>query len=140
MVAGPPGWGDQSALRRLQSGAGGVHYLGYVSEKDLPGLTAGATVFVYPSLYEGFGLPVAQSMAAGAPVITSNLSSLPEVGGNAAVLVDPRSAGELSLALRKMLLSPELRGELRGNGLRRADQYRWEVCARKSWEFFERVL
>jgi glycosyltransferase involved in cell wall biosynthesis len=139
VVAGPPGWGDQGALRRLQSGAAGVHYLGYVPENDLPGLTAGATVFVYPSLYEGFGLPVAQAMAAGAPVITSNLSSLPEVGGDAAVLVDPRSAGELSAALRRMLLSPELRGELRGNGLRRANQYRWEVCARKSWEFFERV-
>jgi glycosyltransferase involved in cell wall biosynthesis len=78
-------------------------------------------------------------MAAGVPVITSNLSSLPEVGGDAAVLVDPRSAGELSLALRRVLLSPELRGQLRGNGLRRANQYRWEVCARKSWEFFERI-
>ena len=140
VVAGPPGWGDPGTLRRLQSGLAGVHYLGYVPESELPGLTAGATVFVYPSLYEGFGLPVAQSMAAGVPVITSNLSSLPEVGGDAALLVDPRSAGEVGSALRKMLLSPELRGELRANGLRRADQYRWEVCARKSWEFFERIL
>jgi glycosyltransferase involved in cell wall biosynthesis len=118
----------------------GVHYLGYVSEQDLPGLTAGATVFVYPSLYEGFGLPVAQSMAAGVPVITSNVSSLPEVGGDAALLVDPKSAAELSAALSRMLLSPDLRAELRANGLRRAKQYRWEVCAQKSWEFFERLL
>ena len=140
VVAGPPGWGDQGTQRRLQSGLAGVHYLGYVPESELPGLTAGATVFVYPSLYEGFGLPVAQSMAAGVPVITSNLSSLPEVGGDGALLVDPRSAAEVGSALRKMLLSPELRGELRVNGLRRADQYRWEVCARKSWEFFERIL
>jgi len=139
VVAGPPGWGDPATLRRLQSGPAGVHYLGYVPEQDLPGLTAGATAFVYPSLYEGFGLPVAQSMAAGVPVITSNLSSLPEVGGDAALLVDPKSAAELSSALSRMLLSPDLRADLRANGLRRAKQYRWEVSARKSWEFFERI-
>jgi glycosyltransferase involved in cell wall biosynthesis len=140
VVAGPAGWGDPATLRRLQSGSAGVHYLGYVPEQDLPGLTAGATVFVYPSLYEGFGLPVAQAMAAGVPVITSNLSSLPEVGGDAALLVDPKSAAELSSALGRMLLSPDLRAELRANGLLRANQYRWEVCARKSWDFFERIL
>jgi alpha-1,3-rhamnosyl/mannosyltransferase len=140
VVAGPPGWGDPATLRRLRSGLPGIHYLGYVKEQELPGLTAGATVFVYPSLYEGFGLPVAQSMAAGVPVITSNLSSLPEVGGDGALLVDPKSVAELSSALRRMLLSPELRAELRANGLRRAQQYRWEVCARKSWQFFERIL
>jgi alpha-1,3-rhamnosyl/mannosyltransferase len=140
VVAGPPGWGDPGTLRRLQSGLPGVHYVGYVKEQELPGLTAGATVFVYPSLYEGFGLPVAQSMATGVPVITSNVSSLPEVAGDAALLVDPRSVAELSSALRRMLLSPELRAKLRENGLRRAGQYRWEVCARKSWKFFERIL
>ena len=139
VVAGSPGWGDPATLHRLQSGLPGVHYLGYVSEQDLPGLTAGATVFVYPSLYEGFGLPVAQSMAAGVPVVTSNVSSLPEVGGDAALLVNPKSAGELSSALGRMLLSPDLRAELRANGLRRAQQYRWEVSARRSWEFFERI-
>jgi glycosyltransferase involved in cell wall biosynthesis len=138
VVAGPPGWGDPGMLRRLHSGAAGVHYLGYVAEQDLPGLTAGAIVFAYPSLYEGFGLPVAQAMAAAVPVITSNVSSLPEVGGDAALLVDPRSAAELGAALQRMLLSPALRAELSANGTRRAQQYRWEVCARKSWEFFER--
>ena len=140
VVAGPPGWGDPATLHRLQSGSPGVHYLGYVPEQDLPGLTAGATVFVYPSLYEGFGLPVAQSMAAGVPLITSNVSSLPEVGADAALLVDPKSAAELSSALTRMLLSPDLRAELSANGLRRSKQYRWEVSARKSWEFFERML
>jgi glycosyltransferase involved in cell wall biosynthesis len=79
-------------------------------------------------------------MAAGAPVITSNVSSLPEVGGDAALLVDPQSAAALSSALSRMLLSPDLRAELRSSGLRRANQYRWEVCARKSWAFFERVM
>ena len=140
VVAGPPGWGEPTTLRRLESRSPGVHYLGYVPEQDLPGLTAGATVFVYPSLYEGFGLPVAQSMAAGVPVITSNVSSLPEVGGDAALLVDPKSVSELSSALGRILLSPDLCAELRANAIRRAEQYRWEVCARKSWKFFERIL
>jgi len=84
-------------------------------------------------------LPLAQAMAAGVPAITSNVSSLPEVGGDAALLVDPRSPDELGSALRKVLLSPELRTELSANGVRRAQQYRWDVCARKSWQFFERV-
>lgn len=140
VIAGPPGWGDPTVLRRLGSGPPGVHYLGYVPEQDLPGLTAGATVFVYPSLYEGFGLPVAQAMAAAVPVITSNVSSLPEVAGNAALLVDPKSAAELTSALCRILLSPDLRAQLSTNGVRRAGNYRWEVCARRSWQFFERLL
>jgi alpha-1,3-rhamnosyl/mannosyltransferase len=139
VVAGSPGWGDAGALGRLRSGLAGVHYLGYVPEQDLPGLTAGATVFVYPSLYEGFGLPLAQAMAAAVPAITSNVSSLPEVGGDAALLIDPRSAAELGVALRKILLSPDLRAKLSANGTSRALEYRWDVCARKSWRFFERI-
>jgi glycosyltransferase involved in cell wall biosynthesis len=140
VIAGPPGWGDPAVLRRLRSGPPGVQYLGYVSEQDLPGLTAGATVFVYPSLYEGFGLPVAQAMAASVPVITSNVSSLPEVGGDGALLVDPKSIAELTSAMSRVLLSPDLRTELSAHGVRRASQYRWDVCARKSWQFFERLL
>lgn len=139
VVGGPVGWGDQDTVNRLRSGEEGVHYLGYIPEEDLPGLTAGATVFVYPSLYEGFGLPLAQAMAAGVPAITSNLSSLPEVGGDAALFIDPRSVSELNSALRRLLLSAALRAELSANGAQRAQQYRWEVCAHKSWKFFERT-
>ena len=139
VVAGPVGWADTSTVGRLRSGIAGVDYVGYVPEQELPGLTAGATVFVYPSLYEGFGLPVAQAMAAGAPVITSNVSSLPEVAGDAALLVDPRSPAEVGAALEKALLSPALRSEMSDKGRRRAQEYRWDVCARKSWKFFERL-
>jgi glycosyltransferase involved in cell wall biosynthesis len=137
VIAGPVGWGDSSTVRRLRAGMAGVEYVGYVAERDLPGLTAGAAAFVYPSLYEGFGLPVAQAMAAGTPVITSNVSSLPEVAGDAALLVDPRSEAELGAALRKALESAELRREMSAKGKIRAQEYRWEVCARKSWKFFE---
>ena len=87
VIAGPVGWQAERTVERLRA----VRYLGYIPEADLAPLTAAASVFAYPSLYEGFGFPVAQAMAAGVAVITSNVSSLPEVAGDAAVLVDPRS-------------------------------------------------
>lgn len=139
VIAGPAGWGDPALVRRLQSAPAGVEYLGYVPESALPGLTAGAAAFVYPSLYEGFGLPVAQAMAAGVPVITSNVSSLPEVGGDGALLADPRSVSEVSAAIEKLLLSPGLRAQLAARGRERAQLFRWEACARQSWRFFERI-
>ena len=139
VAAGPAGWGNPSALERLRSGEGGVRYLGYVPEEDLPGLTAGATIFIYPSLYEGFGLPLGQAMAAGVPSITSNVSSMPEVAGDAALLVDPRSPSEIAAAIERLLLSPDLRATLARNASSRALRYTWEACARQSLDFFERL-
>ncbi|HWQ55314.1 MAG TPA: glycosyltransferase family 1 protein [Bryobacteraceae bacterium] len=139
VLAGPAGWGDTGIGERLASAGPGVRYLGYVPEADLPALNAGATAFVYPSLYEGFGLPLAQAMAAGVPAVTSAVSSLPEVAAGAALLVDPRSAADICAALERLLLSPSLREELGARGRRRAEEYRWETCAAKSWEFFEQV-
>ncbi|MBZ5606792.1 MAG: glycosyltransferase family 4 protein [Acidobacteriia bacterium] len=138
VIAGPRGWSSEKTMARLASRPRGVRYLGYVPEDELPGLTAGAAVFVYPSLYEGFGLPVAQALAAGVPVISSNVSSLPEVTGDAALLVDPRSPAEIRAALDKVLASPSLQQQLRAAGLARAGQFRWAACARKSLEFFRR--
>lgn len=135
VVAGPVGWAAESTVARL----GSVRYLGYIPEADMAPITAAADVFVYPSLYEGFGFPVAQAMAAGVAVITSNVSSLPEVAGNAALLVDPRSQSELRAALVRMMGSPELRRALALAGRDRAREFRWEVCAAKSLEFFRRV-
>jgi alpha-1,3-rhamnosyl/mannosyltransferase len=135
-VAGPAGWHAEEILARLRSGTGGVRYLGYVPETEMPGLTAGATVFVYPSLYEGFGFPLAQAMAAGVPAVTSTTSCLPEVAGGAALLADPLSPAELASAIERLLLSPSLRADLGGKGRARAERYRWEQCARESWEFF----
>ncbi len=136
VVAGPPGWNADATLQRLRKPGAGIHYLGYVQEIDLPGLTAGAVMLVYPSLYEGFGLPVAQAMAAGVPVITSNVSSLPEIAGDAALLVDPRSVPALTAAMQILLGSADLQRQLRERGIRRAEMFRWESCAIKSWEFF----
>ncbi|MFB3825755.1 MAG: glycosyltransferase family 4 protein [Bryobacteraceae bacterium] len=139
VVAGPAGWGDPATLARLQSGIPGVRYLGYVPEAELPGLTAAASVFVYPSLYEGFGLPVAQAMAAGVPVVASHVSSLPEVAGKGALFIDPRSPTEIRAALERLLLSPSLRAELGARGRDRAGLYRWDEAARQSWAFFEKL-
>jgi len=135
VVAGPVGWQAERTVERLRS----VRYLGYVPEADLAPLTAAASVFAYPSLYEGFGFPVAQAMAAGVAVVTSNSSSLPEVAGDGALLVDPRSLEELKAALGRLLGSAQLRASLGAAGRARAQRYRWKECAARSLEFFVRV-
>src|SRR5581483_6658079 len=140
VIAGASGWGAEKTMARLASRPAGVRHLGYVAEDELPGLVAGASAFVYPSLYEGFGFPVAQAMAAGVPVITSNISCLPEVAGEGALLVDPGSAAEIRAAMEKLLTSPGLQKQLGAAGAERARrEYRWEISARKSLEFFGRV-
>jgi glycosyltransferase involved in cell wall biosynthesis len=140
VLAGPPGWAESETMARLRSPAAGVRYLGYVAEEDLPGLFAGAAAFVYPSLYEGFGFPVAQAMAAGTPVITSCVSALPEVAGGAAMLIDPRSEAALRDAMEEMLTSASRRERSIELGRANARRFTWEECARKSLGFFEDVM
>jgi glycosyltransferase involved in cell wall biosynthesis len=139
VFAGPIGWAGNSTVQRLRSGIEGVRVLGYVPEAELPSLTAAATVFAYASFYEGFGFPLAQAMAAGVPVVTSNVSSMPEVAGDAGLLVDPRSAGQLSSALEKLLTSPTLRQTLGRRGKELARRFTWKNSAERSAEFFTRV-
>lgn len=136
VLAGPMGWAPESTQARIRAES---TYLGYVPEAELPGLIAGASLFVYPSLYEGFGFPVAQAMAAGVAVVTSNVSCLPEVAGEGALLADPRSASELAAALTRALEAPALRAELGHRGRARATHYSWEKCAAQSIEFFRRL-
>ena len=137
VVAGPPGWSSEPLLRRLRSAPPGVRYLGYVPEASMPGLFAGAALFAYVSFYEGFGFPVAQALAAGAPVLTSAVSALPEIAGSAAEFVDPRSPSEIRDALDRLLTSPARRSALAAAGRLRAREFRWEICARRSLEFFQ---
>ncbi|MCX6620077.1 MAG: glycosyltransferase family 1 protein, partial [Acidobacteria bacterium] len=139
VVAGPRGWQSEKTIARLSGAGSGIRYLGYVAEGDLPGLLAGATVFAYPSLYEGFGFPLAEAMASGVASLTSNVSSLPEVAGDAALMVDPRSVGEIGAALSRLLTSPSLRAGLSAAARRRAEKFRWERAARESIQFFEQV-
>jgi alpha-1,3-rhamnosyl/mannosyltransferase len=133
VLAGPIGWASEATAARVRS----HRYLGYVAEADLAPLTAAATIFAYPSLYEGFGFPVVQAMAAGVPVLTSCVSSLPEVAGDAALLVDPKSVAEIRDGLARLLGSSELRTELAARGRQRSAQFQWQVCAGKSWQFWE---
>jgi len=139
ILAGPPGWSQSQTLARLRNPARGIRYLGYVGEEDLPGLFAAATAFVYPSLYEGFGFPVAQAMASGTPVITSNVSALPEIAGGAALLIDPQSEAELRDAMQEMLTSPSRRARSAELGRKNAARFSWTECARKSLRFFQEV-
>jgi glycosyltransferase involved in cell wall biosynthesis len=137
VIAGPMGWANASTSARIRSEA---TYLGYVPEAELPGLIAGAEAFVYPSLYEGFGFPVAQAMAAAVAVVTSNVSCLPEVAGEGALLVDPHSPAEIAAAIARLLESETLRAELGRRGRQRAKKFRWEQCAAESMDFFRSVL
>jgi alpha-1,3-rhamnosyl/mannosyltransferase len=139
VLAGPLGWCGPDAAERVQHPAQGVRYLGYVPERDLPGLTAGAAVFLYPSLYEGFGLPMAQAMACGVPVVTSNSSALAEIGGPDVMLADPHSVEAIEAALEQVLDSPSLAAGLGERARCRAELYRWERCARESQAFFHRA-
>ncbi len=139
VVAGPPGWSAQATLDRLRAGMAGVRYLGYVPEDLLPGLTAGAMALAYPSIYEGFGFPLAQAMACGVPVLTSNVSSMPEVAGDGGLLVDPRDPRDIRSALERLVLDPVLRVTLGVKAASRAEEYQWDRSALRSLEFFRRV-
>jgi glycosyltransferase involved in cell wall biosynthesis len=139
VIVGPLGWCSEATRDRLRAPGPGIRYLGYVSEDDLPGLTAGATAFVFPSLYEGFGLPLVQAMACGVPVITSRGSSLGEVAGEDAILVDPRNTDEIAAAIERLALSPSLREDLGQRGCLRAASFRWERNAQQSLAFFHKL-
>jgi alpha-1,3-rhamnosyl/mannosyltransferase len=138
IFAGPLGWASETTKSALRTGPEhGVRYLGYVAESDLPGLTAGAVTLAYPSLYEGFGFPVAQAMASGVPVVTSNSSSLPEVAGDGAEYADPLSVAGIRQALEKVLESEDRRRTLSCKGRKQAENYRWETSAGKTWQFWQ---
>lgn len=114
-----------------------VHLTGYVADHHLPALYSGATAFVYPSLYEGFGLPILEAMAAGTPVLTSNRTSLPEVVGDSGLLVDPENVDDLAASLRGLIEDAGLREGLREKGLRRAAAFTWERAAAETWNVLE---
>ncbi len=131
LLAGKKGWMTAAIEQRAAAAgvAGQVHFTGYVADADLPALLSGALAFVFPSLYEGFGMPVLEAMACGTPVLTSNSSSLPEVAGDAALLVDPHDTDAIASGLTRLATEPALREQLRMRGLARAAQFTWERCA-----------
>ena len=138
VVVGRPGWKYDDVLAEAARPelAGRVELRGYVGEDELPALYRGATAFVYPSLYEGFGLPVIEAMACGAPVLTSRVSALPELAEGAAVLVDPTDEAALAEAMHALATDAGLRERLRAAGSTRAAQYSWEATADRTIEAY----
>jgi alpha-1,3-rhamnosyl/mannosyltransferase len=142
VIAGASGWHThelKKALRLFQKGEEPI-LTGYVSQGVLPDLYRGASLFVYPSLYEGFGLPVLEAMACGVPVITSDSTSLPEVVGDVGVLVNPYDVDHLKEAIRQVLEDEKKRQEMIEKGIVRAKLFSWDKCARQTLAVYEKVL
>jgi glycosyltransferase involved in cell wall biosynthesis len=142
VIAGAKGWYYREIFARVTALGLGERVIlpGFVPSDDLPWWYRGAELFVYPSLFEGFGLPVLEAMACGTPSITSRASSLPEVAGDAAVLVDPNDTGQLARAMRQVLTTPELAGRLRAAGPRRAALFSWDRTATATREVYRAAL
>ncbi len=141
-VVGQRGWryeGESEALSSLGV-EGRVHFTGYVPQADLPALYNAASVFVFPSLHEGFGLPALEAMACGVPVVTSTVSALPEVVGEAGLLVDPANADALADAIARVLDDRTLAADLASAGLARAASFTWEACAKATVAVYREVL
>ena len=141
VIAGRKGWFCEEIFARLARLGleSRVVFTGFVPDDDLPALYSLAEVFAYPSLYEGFGLPPLEAMACGVPVLSSNSSSLPEVVGDAAILVAPEDVTGWKEALERLLARPELRASLRESGLRRASRFTWKAAALKTREIYREV-
>jgi len=142
VVAGKVGWKAESALETVLAAevAGAAQYLGYVADEDLPALYAGADMFVFATLYEGFGIPVLEAFACGTPVITSNVSALPEVAGDAALLVDPRDEDEIAGAIARLARDEDLRESLIARGHERVKRFSWTRTAELTLEAYERAV
>ncbi len=140
IIAGGKGWlnSDTDILIGSQNSKQ-IKRIGYVDEQDLPALYSAAIAFVYPSLYEGFGLPILEAMSCGTPVITSNTSSMPEIGGDAALYFDPSDAEQLENTLMELINNTDLRTELRLKGLANAKNFSWEKTAKETLMIYEEI-
>lgn len=141
VLVGAEGWltGEiHATLDELRLG-GRVRMTGFVEDADLPAWYGAADLFVYPSLYEGFGLPVLEAMACGAPVVTSNVSSLPEVAGDAALLVDPSDVDSIAEEMRRGLTDAALALDLRRRGQLRAADFTWDRTAEQTVAVYREV-
>jgi glycosyltransferase involved in cell wall biosynthesis len=130
VVVGRVGWKSESIIPRLR--APGVHHLDYVPPPQLASIYRNAELFVFPSIYEGFGFPLLEAMAYGIPSIAARSSSLPEIGGDAALYFSPRNVAELEAQMERALTDAALRAQLSAAGVARAAQFRWDVAAEQT--------
>lgn len=142
VIAGGAGWNSSDVHALIVQGVaeGWIHYLSYVDQLWLPALYAGARLMAYPSLYEGFGLPIVEAMASGTPVLTSDASCMPEVAGDAAALVDPQSVDALVVALEYCLTDNTWHSNAIRLGLQRASQLSWDRCTEQTVNVYRRAL
>lgn len=142
VLAGGKGWLFEDIFRLISELRldGRVHLLGQVPNDDLLDLYNAAEMLAHPAFYEGFGLPPLEAMACGLPVIVSNVSSLPEVVGDAALLIDPHNVDELAVAMWRVLNDQDLRQEMRDKGLRQAQRFSWQRAATETLDIYDRVV
>lgn len=142
VIAGGKGWLDAPLYQTIaHTGMSDyVHMIGFADDADIPALYSAATCVAFPSLYEGFGFPVLEAMACGTPVVTSNISSLPEVAGDAALMIDPYDIDALTDALQKLITDDALRTRLITLGFAQSAQFSWEEAARSLRQIYQRVL
>jgi glycosyltransferase involved in cell wall biosynthesis len=142
VIAGAEGWRNADVSRAVR-GLGldhAVHFVGFVPQSELPALYGAAVALIYPSFFEGFGLPPLEAMVCGAPVVCSNVSSLPEVVGAAALMVDPRSVEQIAGAMCRLLEDPTLRESLRVAGRLRAAEFSWARSARDTLAVYRETV
>lgn len=142
LIAGRKGWLYQASIEHVRDTGmeSFVDFLDYVPDDDLPGLFAACDAFVFPSLYEGFGLPPLEAMACGAPVVASGTSSLPEILGDAALFANPRDAGGIAAAIERVITDGVLRDELRAKGFAQSKKYSWERAADETLKVYASVM
>jgi glycosyltransferase involved in cell wall biosynthesis len=142
VLAGSAGFAAEEALLRIEASPrkADIRTLGYVPDAVLEDLYGRASIFAFPSLDEGFGMPVLDAMARGVPVLTSNVSALPEVSGDAALLVNPRDVASIADGLRRLAEEPALREQLRRRGLERSKEFGWEKAVEGTWNVYQELL
>jgi glycosyltransferase involved in cell wall biosynthesis len=142
IIAGAKGWDYDNIFAAVEQSSlqPDVSFAGYVPQAELPLWYNAADLFVFPSLFEGFGLPVLEAMACGTPAITSNVSSLPEVAGDAALMIAPDDTRALSAAIERALHDANLRAHMRERGLQQAQQFTWQATARQTAQVYAEAL
>ena len=142
VLAGSNGYGSEEILARIASSSARDRVLvtGYIPTVELANWYARASIFAFPSLDEGFGMPVLEAMAAGVPVLTSNRSALPEVAGDAALLVNPEDTDDMTEALRKLTTEGQLRSKLAAAGRAQAAMFSWETTIEQTWSVYQNLL
>lgn len=142
VIIGHYGWGENSLRQKLDAlkEQDTIRHLKHVSDRELFALLQSALTMVYPSLYEGFGLPILEGFASGIPVITSSTTSIPEVAGNAACYIDPLDVNDIAAKMKLLAEDKSLQKEMAAKGLKRVEVYSWEKCAEKHLKLFAKII